>query len=63
MLLSISKARIASDPLGRACAHPLLTHSPVVYRLYEVLLVYGHAIKAQIHEKFGDGIMSAIDFT
>lgn len=35
---------------------------PVLYRLYEVLLVYGPAIKELIHEKFGDGIMSAIDF-
>lgn len=35
---------------------------PVLYRFYEILLVYGPAIKALIHEKFGDGIMSAIDF-
>ncbi|KAJ6608641.1 cyanate lyase C-terminal domain-containing protein [Mycena sp. CBHHK59/15] len=34
---------------------------PVIYRLYESVLVYGHAIKAIIHEKFGDGIMSMID--
>ncbi|KAJ7081174.1 cyanate hydratase [Mycena belliarum] len=34
---------------------------PVIYRLYESVLVYGHAIKAVIHEKFGDGIMSMID--
>ena len=35
---------------------------PCVYRLYEVVGVYGPTIKALIHEKFGDGIMSAIDF-
>lgn len=35
---------------------------PVIYRFYEILLVYGPAIKELIHEKFGDGIMSAIDF-
>ncbi|PWN27666.1 cyanate hydratase [Jaminaea rosea] len=35
---------------------------PVIYRLYEAVLVYGHPIKHLIHEKFGDGIMSAIDF-
>ncbi|WWC67536.1 cyanate hydratase [Kwoniella pini CBS 10737] len=35
---------------------------PVLYRLYEVLLVYGYSYKAIIAEKFGDGIMSAIDF-
>lgn len=36
---------------------------PTIYRFYEIILVYGPAIKALIHEKFGDGIMSAIDFT
>lgn len=35
---------------------------PVLYRFYEILLVYGPAMKELIHEKFGDGIMSAIDF-
>lgn len=36
---------------------------PVIYRWYEMLNVYGETIKELIHEKFGDGIMSAIDFT
>jgi len=40
---------------------PIPPHDPVIYRLYEAVLVYGHAIKAVIHEKFGDGIMSMID--
>ena len=35
---------------------------PTIYRLYEVLQVYGPALKALIHEEFGDGIMSAINF-
>jgi cyanate lyase len=35
---------------------------PTIYRLYEVLQVYGPALKALIHEDFGDGIMSAITF-
>ena len=35
---------------------------PCIYRLYEVVGVYGLTIKALIHEEFGDGIMSAIDF-
>jgi cyanate lyase len=35
---------------------------PTIYRLYEVLQVYGPAIKELIHEQFGDGIMSAINF-
>jgi cyanate lyase len=36
---------------------------PLIYRLYEVVGVYGGTIKELIHEKFGDGIMSAIDFS
>ena len=36
---------------------------PVIYRLYEIVGVYGETIKEIIHEKFGDGIMSAIDFS
>ncbi|PFH48470.1 hypothetical protein AMATHDRAFT_76715 [Amanita thiersii Skay4041] len=40
---------------------PMPPTDPVLYRLYESVLVYGHAIKAVIHEKFGDGIMSMID--
>ncbi|TFK35597.1 cyanate lyase C-terminal domain-containing protein [Crucibulum laeve] len=40
---------------------PMPPTDPVIYRLYESVLVYGHAIKAIIHEKFGDGIMSMID--
>ncbi|PSQ31516.1 cyanase [Halobacteriales archaeon SW_6_65_46] len=35
---------------------------PMLYRLYEIPQVYGDAIKACVHEEFGDGIMSAIDF-
>jgi cyanate lyase len=36
---------------------------PLIYRLYELVGVYGPTMKELIHEKFGDGIMSAIDFT
>lgn len=39
-----------------------IPNDPCIYRLYEVVGVYGPTIKALIHEKFGDGIMSAIDF-
>jgi cyanate lyase len=35
---------------------------PLLYRFYEIIQVFGPAMKAVIHEKFGDGIMSAIDF-
>jgi cyanate lyase len=36
---------------------------PLVYRFYELVNVYGTTLKELIHEEFGDGIMSAIDFT
>jgi len=36
---------------------------PLVYRFYELVNVYGSSIKELIHEEFGDGIMSAIDFS
>ncbi|KAI9276125.1 cyanate lyase C-terminal domain-containing protein [Sporodiniella umbellata] len=35
---------------------------PTLYRLFEMIQVYGYPIKAIINEKFGDGVMSAIDF-
>jgi cyanate lyase len=36
---------------------------PFVYRFYEIMQVYGLPLKSVVQEKFGDGIMSAIDFT
>jgi cyanate lyase len=42
---------------------PLLLQDPVIYRLQEIVYVYGPSIKEIIHEKLGNGIMSAIDFS
>lgn len=42
---------------------PLVPTDPLIYRFYEIMQVYGMPMKDVIHEKFGDGIMSAIDFT
>jgi cyanate lyase len=42
---------------------PVVPTDPLIYRFYEIMQVYGYPLKAVIHEKFGDGIMSAIDFT
>jgi cyanate lyase len=39
-----------------------LPTDPLIYRFYELVNVYGTTFKALIHEEFGDGIMSAIDF-
>jgi len=40
---------------------PMPPTDPVIYRLYEGVMVYGEPIKAVLHEKFGDGIISMID--
>ncbi len=42
---------------------PVLPTDPLIYRFYEIMQVYGMPLKDVIQEKFGDGIMSAIDFT
>jgi len=42
---------------------PVVPTDPLIYRLYEIMQVYGYPFKAVVHEKFGDGIMSAIDFS
>jgi len=42
---------------------PVLPTDPLLYRFYEILQVYGLPLKDVIQEKFGDGIMSAIDFS
>ncbi len=42
---------------------PVIPTDPLLYRFYEIMQVYGMPLKALIQEEFGDGIMSAIDFT
>lgn len=42
---------------------PAVPTDPLIYRWYELVGVYGETIKELINEEFGDGIMSAIDFT
>jgi cyanate lyase len=43
-------------------ADPDLSTDPTIYRLHEAIDVYGQSLKELIHEEFGDGIMSAINF-
>ena len=57
----IEKALQVFPSKGTAAIMP--PTDPLIYRLYEIVLVYGETIKEVIHEKVGDGIMSAIDFT
>lgn len=49
-------------PIKAQMSRDQLLQDPCIYRLNEVTLVYGNTIKELIQEKFGDGIMSAIDF-
>ena len=42
---------------------PTVPVDPLLYRFYEIMQVYGLPLKDVIQEMFGDGIMSAIDFT
>jgi cyanate lyase len=52
---------LAAVPMrGQALTVPT---DPTIYRLYEAMQVYGPALKELIHEQFGDGIMSAINFS
>jgi cyanate lyase len=63
-LLELDKATEAAlrlQPTRGALDAPVPT-DPTIYRFYEVLQVYGPTIKELIHEEFGDGIMSAINF-
>ena len=49
------------QPTRGALDAPVPT-DPTIYRFYEIVQVYGPTIKELIHEEFGDGIMSAINF-
>ena len=60
--LSPDELKVLSDFPTKGLG-PVVPTDPLIYRLYEFIQVYGMPIKAVIHEKFGDGIMSVIDFT
>ncbi len=53
---------LAAPPMRGGLSSPVPT-DPTIYRFYEALQVYGGALKELIHEQFGDGIMSAINFS
>ncbi len=52
-----------TEPSVKGSLDPVIPTDPLIYRFYEIMQVYGMPMKAVIYEKFGDGIMSAIDFT
>jgi cyanate lyase len=55
-------APILQEPPLKGSLEQQVPVDPLIYRFHEITQVYGTAIKAVIHEQFGDGIMSAIDF-
>src|SRR5947208_8009868 len=57
-----AKAALMKAP-HRTPAQPWPPTDPFIYRLYEIVLLYGPAFKDVAHELFGDGIMSAIDMS
>lgn len=59
--LDSGAVELLSDPPTKIWSQAVPT-DPCLYRLYEIVGVYGPTIKALIEEKFGTGIMSAIDF-
>jgi cyanate lyase len=61
-LFGLSKPEIAMLNEVPMRGTPMPPTDPLIYRLYELVMVNGPAWKALIEEEFGDGIMSAIDF-
>jgi len=55
-------ARVLQAHPMRGSLDSVVPVDPLIYRFYEILQVYGTTMKAVINEKFGEGIMSAIDF-
>jgi cyanate lyase len=60
--LSTAEERMLNEVPYRGQGTPMPPTDPLIYRLYELVMVNGPAWKALIEEEFGDGIMSAIDF-
>jgi len=57
------KAALSEYPVKGQSLGQTVPTDPLIYRFYEIMQVYGLTLKDVIQEKFGDGIMSAIDFT
>ena len=64
-LLDLKAAVVAAltRPVAKGDAAPTVPKEPLQYRFQEIIYVYGRTMKELIEEKFGPGIMSAIDFT
>ena len=60
--LSAEEAAVLTEAPYRGSLPTVVPTDPLIYRFYELVSVYGTTWKEMIHEEFGDGIMSAIDF-
>jgi cyanate lyase len=60
--LSKGEQTMLNEVPMRGTGTPMPPTDPLIYRLYELVMINGPALKALIEEEFGDGIMSAIDF-
>jgi cyanate lyase len=60
--LPAEAAAVLQTPPYRGSLPTEVPTDPLIYRFYELVSVYGTTFKELIHEEFGDGIMSAIDF-
>jgi cyanate lyase len=60
---AVEQALVRFPLKGNSLGARSIPTDPLLYRFYEILAVYGLPLKDVIQEKFGDGIMSAIDFT
>ena len=61
--LDLGLKELLTTPPVKGSLDPVIPTDPLIYRFYEIMQVYGMPMKDVIQEKFGDGIMSAIDFT
>ena len=61
--LDLELKDLLTIPPLKGSLDPVIPTDPLIYRFYEIMQVYGMPMKDVIQEKFGDGIMSAIDFT
>ena len=60
---TVANALLEYPLRGNSLVDKPIPTDPLLYRFYEILAVYGLSLKDVIQEKFGEGIMSAIDFT
>src|SRR6185436_15228466 len=60
--LTPEEVRLLQVPPTKGSLASIPSTDPLIYRFHEIVQNYGTTFKELIHEKFGDGIMSAVDF-